>query len=321
MFSLVQLECFIAVAEELHFGAAAVRLRMTQPPLSRQIQQLEREMGVQLFERTSRRVVLTEAGRTLLPNARRLIDLSAKTTADVQSVSAGEAGTLTIAYTAMAGQSILPPLIRRAARELPGVSLMLRELVTSDQLDALEKGTVDVGLLRPLYDRAGIRSQPIREEPFIIAAPSGSRLAAESGPVLLRELGRHSLLMYSPGVSRYLHDLVLTLFVTSSVQPRISQYAGQVSTLLALVSAGLGFALVPESAQRVPYPGVIFRPIAHDDPSHDVNHVRLEIAWSEESQNPLVPPVLRIAEELAAGPLEGHPDDETPIVAVDAEPA
>src|SRR5690349_13811233 len=108
MISLVQLECFIAVAEELHFGAAATRLKMTQPPLSRQIQQLERELSTRLFDRTSRRVALTQAGRALLPNARRLIDLAAKAVSDVRSVGEGAAGTVTIAYTAMAGQAVVP---------------------------------------------------------------------------------------------------------------------------------------------------------------------------------------------------------------------
>ncbi|MGO3033462.1 MAG: LysR family transcriptional regulator, partial [Microbacterium gubbeenense] len=108
MISLVQLECFIAVAEELHFGAAASRLKMTQPPLSRQIQQLERELETQLFSRTSRRVELTQAGRALLPSARRLIDLAAKAVADVKSGGKGAAGPLTIADTARAGQAVIP---------------------------------------------------------------------------------------------------------------------------------------------------------------------------------------------------------------------
>jgi len=319
MFSLVQLECFIAVAEELHFGAAATRMHMTQPPLSRQIQQLERALGVQLLDRTSRRVTLTEAGRVLLPNARRLIDLSAKTSADVQSVAAGQAGILTIAYTAMAGQSILPELVRRVSRELPGVSILLRELVSADQMDALDSGIVDVGLLRPLYDRAHISSQPLLEERFVLAVPAGSALAELPDPVFLRDLGDDALLMYSPGTARYLHDLLLTMLLASNVHPRISQYAGQISTLLALVSGGLGFTLVPASACRRAYPGVVFRAITDDDPSHSINRVRLEIAWNDESQNPLLAPVLLLAAELATADPENRNSTPSTDKVVDPE--
>ena len=180
MISLVQLECFIAVAEELHFGAAAARLKMTQPPLSRQIQQLERELSTRLFDRTSRRVALTQAGRALLPNARRLIDLAAKAVSDVRSVEEGAAGTVTIAYTAMAGQSVVPDLLRRASAELPGVTLLLRELVSLDQMEELEKGTVDIGLMRPLLARPQISSHAVYRERLMVAVPSASTLWASS---------------------------------------------------------------------------------------------------------------------------------------------
>ena len=297
MISLVQLECFIAVAEELHFGAAAARLKMTQPPLSRQIQQLERELETQLFARTSRRVELTQAGRALLPSARRLIDLAAKAVADVKSVGKGAAGTLTIAYTAMAGQAVIPQLMRRASTTLPDVTLLLREIVTLDQIDALEKGTVDVGLLRPLLSRPQIESRPVYREKLVVATPADSRLAERGEPVRLIDLIDEPLLMYSPGVARYFHDLLLSMFVASGVHPRISQYAGQIPTLLALVSAGLGVALVPESAQRICPDAVVLLPVSEKDPSDRVNRVELDIAWSRETQNPLVPAILALIDE------------------------
>lgn len=294
MLSLVQLECFVAVAEELHFGQAAARLRMTQPPLSRQIQQLERELDTRLFERTSRRVQLTEAGRTLLPSARRIIDLAAKATADVRSVGHGASGTLTISYTAMAGQSVLPAFLRRAARELPGATLLLRELVTADQMEELEKGTVDVGLLRPIVERPGVSSRSVLDEKLVLAVPSDSRLAELADPIFLSDTSDQPLLMYSPGGARYFHDLLLSMFVRAGVHPRIVQYAGQVPALLALVSAGLGFTLVPESAQGLPIAGVTFRRLSPDDRSDDVNRVRLDVAWATESTNPLLPAALRV---------------------------
>ncbi|MGO1255734.1 MAG: LysR family transcriptional regulator [Microbacterium gubbeenense] len=297
MISLVQLECFIAVAEELHFGAAASRLKMTQPPLSRQIQQLERELETQLFSRTSRRVELTQAGRALLPSARRLIDLAAKAVADVKSVGKGAAGTLTIAYTAMAGQAVIPRLMRRASTALPDVSLLLREMVTLEQVDAIEKGTVDVGLVRPLLSRPQLESRPVYREKLVVAVPSDSVLAERGDPARLIDLLDEPLLMYSPGVARYFHDLLLSMFVASGVHPRISQYAGQIPTLLALVSAGLGVALVPESASRICPDTVALLPVSEKDPSDRVNRVELDIAWSRETQNPLVPAILALIDE------------------------
>jgi len=290
MISLVQLECFIAVAEELHFGAAATRLKMTQPPLSRQIQQLERELSTRLFDRTSRRVALTQAGRALLPNARRLIDLAAKAVSDVRSVGEGAAGTVTIAYTAMAGQAVVPDLLRRASAELPGVTLLLRELVSLDQVEELEKGTVDIGLMRPLLARPQISSRAVYRERLAVA------LRAE--PVKLIDLKDESLLMYSPSGARYFHDLLLSMFVASGVHPHIVQYAGQVPALLAMVSAGIGFTLVPQSAERISPDTVTLLPISEADPSSRVNSVELDIAWNSESHNPLVERLLNLIDDV-----------------------
>jgi DNA-binding transcriptional LysR family regulator len=300
MISLVQLECFIAVAEELHFGAAATRLKMTQPPLSRQIQQLERELATRLFDRTSRRVVLTQAGRALLPNARRIIDLAAKAVSDVRSVGQGAAGTITIAYTAMAGQAVVPDLLRRATSELPGVTLLLRELVSLDQVEELEKGTVDIGLMRPLLARPQIATRPVYRERLAVALPSDSQLAQRGDePLKLIDLKDEQLLMYSPSVARYFHDLLLSMFVASGVHPHIVQYAGQVPALLALVSAGLGFTLVPESAARIAPDEVTLVPISTADPSSRVNSVELDIAWNAETPNPLVERLLALVDEVA----------------------
>lgn len=294
MFSLVQLECFIAVAEELHFGAAANRLKMTQPPLSRQIQQLERELETPLFARTSRRVELTQAGKALLPNARRLIDLAAKAVADVKSVGAGASGTITIAYTAMGGQAVMPELLRKASAAFPDVTMLLRELVTVEQVEAIEKGTVDIGIMRPLVSRPQIRTRPVYREKLVVAVPAESALARRGEPVKLIDLIDEPMLMYSPGVARYFHDLLLSMFVASGVHPRIAQYAGQVPTLLALVSAGLGVTFVPASAARICPDAVALLPVAESDPSDRVNQVELDVAWSTENQNPLLPAALAL---------------------------
>jgi DNA-binding transcriptional LysR family regulator len=299
MFTLVQLECFVAVAEELHFGAAAERLRMTQPPLSRQVQMLERELGTLLLNRTSRRVSLTAAGHTLLPSARRLLDLAAKTDIDVRRVAAGAAGTLTVGYTAMAAQSALPLLLRRVAEEMPDVSLILRELVSIGQLDELVKGTVDIGLLRPITARPGIRSRPILVEKLVAAIPAGHSLASQRSPVSLNAFEGEPLLMYSVAEARYFHDLLLSMFAAAGSQPVIIQYASQVPTLLALVQAGLGFTLVPASAQQLAPEGVIFRELDGETPGDVFNSIRLDAAWNEDNGNPAVFRALEMLERPA----------------------
>lgn len=288
MFSLVQLECFVAVAEELHFGAAAGRLQMTQPPLSRQIQLLERELGTLLFSRTSRKVALTPAGAALLPGARRLLDLSAKTATDVRRVAGGASGAITIGYTAMAAQSTLPTLMRRIKEEMPQVTVILRELFSADQMDELLKGTIDLGLLRPLVARTGIAMRPLVSEPLLAAVPDSHPLALSGEPVPLRRLAREPFLMYSPSVARYFHDLVLTLFVTAKVQPEIVHYAGQVQTLLSFVHAGLGVALVPASAALVRPADVALLPLESGTGADAFNVVKLDVAWNEDSANPVV---------------------------------
>lgn len=295
MFSMVQLECFLAVAEELHFGQAAERLQMTQPPLSRHIQQIERTLGTPLFLRSSRRVELTAAGRALLPRARQLIDLAAKSEAEVRSVTAGTAGTLTIGYTAMAGLTILPDLIRRKREDFPGVRLFLRELVSTDQVDELAHGTIDLALMRPIGPRKGMVSRRVFEEELVLAVPSDWALASEASPVPLSALEGTPFLMYSPGESRYLHDLLQTILREQQVRPRIMQYAGQIMAILALVGAGLGCAIVPASARDIISARIVLLPIHLAGKTAEPPLVGIELAWNPETITPLVRSIVAIA--------------------------
>ncbi len=299
MFTLIQLQSFVAVAEELHFGAAADRLNMTQPPLSRQIQILEKELGSQLFSRSSRKVKLTAAGSMLLPSARQILDLAVKTELDVRRVSAGKAGSVTIAYTAIAGQTALPQLLRRTAEEQPGVSLMLRELVSTDQMDGLVKGTVDIGLLRPIVARPGVLSRLIMQDRLVIAVPADSDLLTGSGSLPVRALKDSPVMMYSTAEARYFHDLVLRLFVSAGVHPNVTQYASQVPALLAFVQAGLGVTLVPASARAFAPDDVRFLEIEGSRSVNNLNRVELEVAWNENTTNPAV---LKLLELLPAAP-------------------
>jgi len=308
MFSLPQLEAFVAVAEELHFGAAAERLNMTQPPLSRQIQMLEKKLGTQLFGRTSRKVELTAAGATLLPRARQILDMCIKTDLDVRRVSSGQAGTITVGYTAIAGQSALPLMLRSAAEGMPGVSFVLRELVSTDQMDGLVKGSVDIGLLRPIVARPGVICRPLMQDRLVVALPRGSALLGNmvppaGEPLPLGFLDRLPLLMYSTKEARYFHDLVLRLYASAGAHANITQYASQVPALLAFVQAGLGVTLVPASAMAFAPPGVEFHEIDGRQGMHELNRVELDVAWNEETANPAVLRLLELIEPLGTAGL------------------
>jgi DNA-binding transcriptional LysR family regulator len=296
MFTLDQLRSFIAVAEEMHFGRAAERLTMTQPPLSRQIQALERGLGVQLFDRTRRSIRLTEAGAAFLREARRLLALTSLAAETARRTSLGLAGAVHIGFTSAVGQTVLPSLLQRAAAELDGVDLILHEMVTADQLAGLRDGTLDLGMIRPsAYDEElAIRRLP--PERLVMAVPSSWELPiagmderrdergdADALPACeLSELSNRDFVMYSEGGSRYFHELLTAVFTQCQVTPRYAQRVTQVHTMLSLVEAGIGAALVPESARRWAPAHTLFV----DAPELASFPVESNLIWRKDSANP-----------------------------------
>ena len=270
MFSLARLSCFIAVAEELHFGRAAERLHMTQPPLSRQIQQLESELGVQLIDRTSRSVTLTAAGAAFLPDARRILSLSESAALTVRRVPAGDLGTVVVGFTGASAHAVLPRLLEAARDRLPDVKVVLREMVTSVQIESLISGELDLGLIRPIH-----------HERLVAALPAGHPLA-DAEQLAVEDFDDQPVVMYSPVDARYFHELLISTFTIVGASPRYVQYVTQVHTMLVLVRSGLGMALVPESAQTMHPEGVVFRPVSavRDRP------VQMNAAWRSDNRNP-----------------------------------
>src|SRR6201996_827200 len=171
MFDLNQLRCFVTVAEELHFGRAAARLNMTQPPLSRQIQVLEHIIDAPLLERTSRSVKLTPAGRSFLPEARRILKLAETASQVARRIALGKTGSLKIGYTAAASYGFLPDLISACRARLPEVDFSLKEMVSGEQLEALGSGQIDAGLLRPPVARPELATRRVLAEPLLAAIP------------------------------------------------------------------------------------------------------------------------------------------------------
>ncbi|GAB3744762.1 LysR substrate-binding domain-containing protein [Microlunatus parietis] len=277
-YSLAQLRGFVTVAEELHFGRAAERLAMTQPPLTRQIQALERALQVRLFDRGPRGVSLTAAGRTFLADARRVLTLVEAAPESARRVATGQAGTLRLGFTAIGAYAVLGDVLTLLTRVLPGVSVALDEQTSEIQFPALISGTLDLGLVRPPVPDE-LASVPIHTEQLVIAVPEAHPLAAVDGPVRLSDVSA-DYIGYSPEGSRYLHDVCAALVGMQDFLR--AQIASQVPTMLALVRAGRGFALVPRSCTAMRVEGVVFRELA------EARTVSLHACWNPDSTNPVL---------------------------------
>ncbi|MFF5987310.1 LysR substrate-binding domain-containing protein [Prauserella flavalba] len=289
-FTLEQLRGFVAVAEEAHFGRAAARLRITQPPLSRQVQKLERSLEVELLVRTPRAVLLTPAGEAFLPEARRMLSLADAAPAAARNAALGTAGRLRVGFTAISALTVLGTWIRVIGEELPEVELTLTELVTREQIDALLAGEIHVGLARGVPASELLSARRVHVESLVLACPRGHALTALGRPPSLAEIAAHEIVTYAPVAARYLHELVISTFHGVGAQPRYVQQVGQVHSLLALVDAGLGVGLVPRSASALHLPNLTFTEVEGLRP--DV--VETHCVWRTGHDNPALDALLRL---------------------------
>jgi DNA-binding transcriptional LysR family regulator len=283
VFDLNQLRCFLAVAEELHFGRAAARLGMTQPPLSRQIQVLERILDVTLLERSSRSVRLTPAGRSFLPEAQRIIRLAEAAAQLAKRVDSGKSGALKVAFTAASSYAFLPTLLTASAGVLADVDVSLNEMVTKDQIEALLSGQADVGLMRPPISRSELQSMRVWTETLIAAVPEAHPLASAPS-IAIKDFDGQPFIMYASHEARYFHDVLVSMFASAGVLPRYAQHLTQIHSMLALVKARIGCTIVPESAANLRYEGVEFRPLKLRKPVP----VELYMVWRRDHDNPIV---------------------------------
>lgn len=258
---LRHLRYFVAVAEERHFGRAAERLHMAQPPLSQQIRQLEAELGVELLHRTTRRVDLTEAGRAYLERARAILAEVDDAAHLARRVAAGAVGHLAIGCVGSATYSLLPALSRHLSTELPGVDFSFRgEMLVPDQVEALRSGAIDVALLRPPVADLSLAVTPLREDRLVVAAPADHPLARRR-QVRAADLAGSDLIVHSADRRSVMYDVVLGLLREAGVDPRIRHEVGETSTLITLVAGGLGVAVVPEPVTALTLDGVAYRPL------------------------------------------------------------
>ena len=281
---LRQLRYFATVAEELHFGKAAQRLHMTQPPLSQAIAQLEELLGAPLFDRNRRGVALTPAGAALLPEARRLLAQAQELPALVRRAASGETGRLALAFVSSADYSVLPPFLRAYRAAYPQVQITLQEATSDLQLDDLLHSRIDAGLLiPPLPDQAKTELDylPVLKEPLVLAAPLG--LITRRGKVALQDLPPLPLIIFPRAISPGLYDAILSVFRAAGLTPAIGQEAIQMQTIVSLVSAGMGIALVPQSVSNLMRPGVEYRALAGPTPL-----VETGLAWRRDNPSPVL---------------------------------
>jgi DNA-binding transcriptional LysR family regulator len=270
---------FVAVAEELHFGRAALRLHMTQPPLTQAIANLERQLGVKLFDRTKRSVQITAAGESLLPQARELLARAQSLPVHARAAAHGGAGRLRLAFVSTVGFGLLPQWVRGFRSLYPQVECELIEATGDVQLQAFERGDIDAGFMlhSPGFAPPGLRHLRIVREPLVVALPEQHALATA------RTLGFNAVLeeplvIFPRRILASLHDAIFGMYHAAGRTPRIAQEAIQMQTIVNLVSAGLGLAWVPESVRQFQRAGVIYRQIG-GKPARQVPGCETTLVW------------------------------------------
>ena len=283
MLEISQLRCFVAVGEELHFGRAAERLHMTQPPLSRQIRLLEHQVGTPLLDRTNRVVRFTAAGKAFFPEAARILRLADEAAATARRVAKGDRGAIAIGFTAAFGYGLLPELVRRLHQRVPNISLTLKEMVTSEQLEALDSGQLDVGLMRPHAPHGGLETVLLGREALMLAIPQREEKDWPRQPTLASLHGR-PYIAYSPYEANYFYQLVHGYLQRDGVKPNVVDYVPQIHTMLALVNSGIGVAVTPETATRLHFEGVVLRRIQ----MKPLRPVEMVFSYRKDNDNPIL---------------------------------
>lgn len=279
---LHHLRYFVAVAEELHFGRAARRLHMAQPPLSQQIRRLEGVVGARLFDRSRRHVALTPAGRAFLPHARRALQEAQLGADDARRAARGEIGRLAVGFVGSAMAGPLPAVVRAFRSRHPDVALTLRQMTTAAQVGALREGTLDVGCLRPPVVGDDLAVEVIATEPLLAAVPAGHPLAGPEA-LDLGELAEEAFIMSPREAGPGFFEGVTAACRAAGFQPRISQQSTEMTTILGLVASGMGVALVPSAMARIQMAGVALVPVRAPTP---LPEAVLALAWRAGDTSP-----------------------------------
>ncbi|KWF23986.1 LysR substrate-binding domain-containing protein [Burkholderia pseudomultivorans] len=295
---LRQWRYFATVADERHFGRAAERLSITQPPLSQAIRALEDALGVALFVRTKRSVALTAVGAALLPDVRRLLASAEALPPLARRLARGEAGSLALAFVSTADYGLLPSLLRAFGTRYPQVRLQLAEATSDVQIDELVAGRIDAGLVIPPVPprhAAELSYLPVVREPLVVAMPAALSDAPEHEPVQLAEIAALPLVIFPRRLAPGFYDIITGCYGAAGETPRIGQEAIQMQTIVSLVSAGMGVALVPQSLRNLRRTGVAYRPLAGDAPV-----VETGLVWRTGDVSPVLAGFIDVVRQCAA---------------------
>jgi DNA-binding transcriptional LysR family regulator len=291
---LRHLRYFAAVAEELHFGRAAERLGMAQPPLSQQIKSLEQEIGVPLLLRTKRRVTLTAAGTVFFDEARKILAHADQAVRAAQRAARGEIGELVVGFVSSAVYGKVPLIFAMMRERYPDISLILHDLTSEEQVEAVKGYRLDVGLIRPPVIAAeSLAIQVIWREPLIVVLPETHPLAGE-GEIAIEALANESFLQVPRHAGPGFYDQFIRICAEAGFSPKVAQVARTVPTIVNLIAGGMGVSLVPASLQNLQRTGVVYRPLKAPVPTTD-----LAVLWRPDDESPALLSFLKIIRQMA----------------------
>ena len=291
---LRHLRYFVTVAEELHFGRAAQKLGMAQPPLSQQIKALEQQIGVQLLSRTKRRVELTAAGTVFAYEARKILAKADQAVHAAQRAARGEIGQLEVGFVSGAVYGKVPSIFRLMRTRYPEISLVLRDLTTEEQVEAIQAHRLDIGLIRPpVIASQSLTMQVIDREPLVIVLPQTHRLARRK-KISLETLAGEPFLQVPRHVAPGFHDQSVSICTRAGFFPQIVQEARTTQTIVSLVAVGMGVSIVPASLRRLQRAGVVYRSIEGPAPTTE-----LAVIWRNDDKNQALHRFLEIIREVA----------------------
>jgi DNA-binding transcriptional LysR family regulator len=279
--TLNQFRYFCLLAETGHFGRAAARLNMSQPPLSRQIAALEHDLGTALFERTPKGVTLTTAGRQLLVDATEVLRLVAQAERNAAATARGEAGQLTMGFTMAAAYSVVPSLTRRYQRSFPDVTLTVREMMPNVLEDQLKDGAIDIAISFASIQPLPFETRALLHEPLDVVLPEDHRLA-RARRLRVEDLANERFLIVPRQQAPSLHDSIIRRCQAAGFAPIIALEVYLQQTIVNFVAEGLGIAFVPASMRRSQIAGARFKPVA------DPPFVDQVLMWSAANKNPCV---------------------------------
>jgi DNA-binding transcriptional LysR family regulator len=285
------LECFVALAEELHFGRAAERCHISQPAMSQQIRRLEQELNVRLAHRTKRVVSLTRAGDVYVAEARKMLRQMDDAAALALRTDRGEVGQLRLGVTAPALFVIYPEIAAIFRQRLPNVGLVVREMTTAEQEHALRRGDLDVGLVHPPLDDPGLAAEEIGRAPFHIALPATHPLTRHES-LELSDLAREQVVIFPREIAPQLYDTILLLCREAGFSLRIAMEAHPAQSIIALVAANVGIGFIASETQRIDRAGVTYRPIRGPGPQLSIG-----VAYHTDEAAPSVRTLLAVAHE------------------------